>query len=151
MMRENGSSMGVGSSDRIVAADRIAIYSQDSAWEGILYSSSTLKEYGCGLFTVNHAMQWVGIDPVPSPAAMAETDRKRGFYFLQTGSSVIPTSRVPVMRLSFASRILKRSPFTRSVTATLVIERAGIRSYGAASSRTGRQAPGTVDRRRRDG
>ena len=80
MMRENGSSMGVGSSDRIVAADRIAIYSQDSAWEGISYSGSTLTEYGCGLFTVHHAMQWVGIDPVPSPAAMAETDRKRGFY-----------------------------------------------------------------------
>ncbi|MBR2699393.1 MAG: hypothetical protein IKE76_12450 [Clostridia bacterium] len=72
--------MGAGSSDRIVAADRIAIYSQDSAWEGIGYSGSTLKEYGCGLFTVHHAMQWVGIDPVPSPAAMAETDRKRGFF-----------------------------------------------------------------------
>ena len=80
MMRENGASMGAGSSDRIVAADRIAIYSQDSAWEGIGYSGSTLKEYGCGLFTVHHAMQWVGIDPVTSPAAMAETDRKRGFY-----------------------------------------------------------------------
>lgn len=83
MKREDGAFMGVelcAFSDHIVAADRITIYSQDIAWEGIDYSGGTLQGYGCGLFSVNHAMQWIGIDPIPSPAAMAETDRKRGFY-----------------------------------------------------------------------
>ena len=68
------------SSDHIVAADRIAIYSQNAAWEGIDYSGGTLQGYGCGLFSINHALQWVGVDPIPSPAAMVETDRRRGFY-----------------------------------------------------------------------
>lgn len=68
------------SSDSLVVSNYITIYNQDSAWAGISYSGGTLEGCGCGLFSLNHAMQWVGINPVPSPSSMAETDRNRVFY-----------------------------------------------------------------------
>jgi len=68
---------------------RIQIYDQGN-YPHIVYSrdGSSLADNGCGLFALNHAMQWVGMSNVPSPESMAQIDMKReslGFdpgYFL---------------------------------------------------------------------
>ena len=57
----------------------IQIYSQ-GGYPDIVYSrdGSSLADNGCGLLTLNHAMQWIGMRDVPSPESMAQTDMGRG-------------------------------------------------------------------------
>ena len=65
---------------------RIQIYHQGN-YPDTVYSrdNGSLAENGCGLFTVNHAMQWIGMSNVPSPESMAQTDMQRGVLGFDAG------------------------------------------------------------------
>ena len=65
---------------------RIQIYDQGN-YPHIVYSrdGSSLADNGCGLFALNHAMQWVGMSDVPSPESMAQIDMKRGLLGFDPG------------------------------------------------------------------
>ena len=65
---------------------RIQIYDQGN-YPNIFYSrdGSSLADNGCGLLTLNHAMQWVGMRNVPSPESMAQTDMRRGLLGFDPG------------------------------------------------------------------
>ena len=65
---------------------RIEIHNQGS-YPHLDYSrdSGSLTDNGCGLFTLNHAMQWVGMSNVPSPESMAQTDMERGLLGFDPG------------------------------------------------------------------
>ena len=65
---------------------RIQIYDQGE-FPNIVYSRNggSLADNGCGLFTLNHAMQWVGMSNVPSPESMAQTDMRKGLLGFDAG------------------------------------------------------------------
>ena len=69
-------------SESIVARNLITIYNQgDFSNTPASYGreDGTLYKSACGLFSINHAMQWVGIS-APSPEDMASTDKRRDCY-----------------------------------------------------------------------
>ena len=73
---------------------KIRIYDQ-GGYPDTAYSrdGGSLADNGCGLLTLNHAMQWVGMRGVPTPVEMAQTDMARdllGFepgYFLKSAEA----------------------------------------------------------------
>ena len=65
---------------------RIQIYNQGRYPHiGYARDGGSLADNGCGAFTLNHAMQWIGMSHVPSPESMAQTDMERGLLGFDPG------------------------------------------------------------------